>query len=176
MACFENIITIILTEKWLPIVPYFQILAIAGMVTPFQNLYNGLFTLKGKPQWTFIIECIKNICILIPLFFIKDTHALLWSFSAATLFAYFLSLFFVKRIIGYSPLLQLKDILPYLFFSLVMATVVILLDQLSISLILKLPVQIIGGAVTYIAGCYLCGSAIVKEMVAQAKAALLRLK
>ncbi len=176
MACFENIITIILTEKWLPIVPYFQILSIAGLVMPFQNLYNGLFTLKGKPQWTFVIECIKNACILIPLFFIKDTHTLLWSFSAATLFAYFISLFFVKKIIGYSPLLQLRDILPYLFLSLVMATIVILMDQLSISLLLKLPIQIIGGAATYIAGCYLCGSAIVKEMVNQAKVALLRLK
>ncbi len=180
MACFDNIVSVVLTDKWLPIVPYFQILAIAGFVMPFQSLNSGLLTLKGYPKRSFIIESIKNALILVPIFFLHDINLLLWSFSIANIFSYFIGVMFVRNVISYKAMAQMKDILPYLLISLVMATTVYSINLLPISKLLQLSIQIPVGAIFYCSTCYLTGSAIAKELFSNIqkgiKAALPRLK
>ncbi len=180
MACFDNIISVVLTDKWLPIVTYFQILAIAGLAMPFQSLNAGLLTLKGYPKRSFIIESIKNALILVPIFFIQDINLLLWSFSIANILSYFIGVMFVRRVISYKAVAQMKDILPYLLIALVMATIVYLINWLPISRLIQLIIQISVGAIFYFSTCYLTGSAIAKELFLNIqkglKAALPRLK
>ncbi len=166
MACFDNIVSVVLTDKWLPIVPYFQILAIAGLVMPFQSLNSGLLTLKGYPKRSFIIESIKNALILVPIFFIHNINLLLWSFSIANILSYFVGVMFVRRVISYKAMAQIKDILPYFLISVIMAVMVYSINWLPISKLFQLVIQISVGAIFYCATCYLTGSAIARELFA----------
>ncbi len=165
MACFDNIVPVVLTEKWNPIVPYFRIMAIAGAFMPLHSLYTGLMTLKGYPTKSFLLEFTKNALILLPLLVIdKQIDLMLWSFTIATALSYFIDLFFVKRVMNYGVFDQLKDIFPYMFLSVVMALGVYALGWLPVNIYLKAAAQVLAGAGFYLAACYLTGSSLMKEM------------
>ena len=117
----DKLFVIVLTEKWLPTVPYFQILIISAIFAPFHALNISLLTLKGFPKRNFIMEMIKNGLVIASLFlFNSNIINLLIGFLFACFISYVIDLFFVKKIIGYKILDQIKDILPYLFLSLIM--------------------------------------------------------
>ena len=166
MACFDNLVSVVLTEKWMPIVSYFRILAIAGLVTPFHTLYLSIVTMKGYPQRNFAMECIRNIFILTPIFFLTgNIEWMLWSFTFANIASYVADLFFIKKILPYTILEQIKDIAPYMVVSIVMATGIYLINFTAIDIRLQLVIPIIFGIVSYIGGCYLLKSRILLEMI-----------
>ena len=175
MACFDNLTIAILTEKWKNIIPYFQILAIAGIITPFHGLYLGFLTLKGHPKRNFASELIRNILIVTPLFFLHNNIIwMLWSFTIANILSYCVDLFFIRKVINYKVSEQIKDILPYGVIALVMAIIVYSINYLPINSIwIKIILQISIGCVFYLTTCHIAGSVIVKEIFKNIKAVLL---
>lgn len=170
MACFDNLVTIALTDKWKEIIPYFQILAIAGTVLPFHSLFLGLLTLKGFPKRNFAMECVRNILILTPLFFLHENITwMLWSFTIANILSLFVDMFFVSNVIPYKKREQIKDIVPYLFLSIIMAAVVYTINYAPLSTTVQLIIQIISGGLIYIGSCYFLGSTILKEILSHIK-------
>lgn len=166
MACFDNLTIAILTEKWKDIIPYFQILAIAGVFMPFHSFYLGFLTLKGYPKRNFTLECIRNILIISPLFILHNNITwMLWGFVIANLISYIVDLFFIRKIIVYKIKDQIKDILPYCGLSILMAGIVYLINFVPIKLYPKIVLQIIVGATFYLTSCYFGGSVIAKEIM-----------
>ena len=79
--------------------------------------------------------------------------------------SYVAVLFFIKKILPYTILEQIKDIAPYMVVSIVMATGIYLINFTAIDIRLQLVIQIIFGIVSYIGGCYLLKSRILLEMI-----------
>ncbi len=166
MACFDNLVTIVLTDKWKDIIPYFQILAIAGLAVPFHAFYLGVITLKGYPKTILKLEMIRNALIILPLFFLhKNINWMLWSFSIANIISLSIDMIALKRITSYRIISQLKDIFPYCLIALTMAGMVYAINFTNLSIITQAILQIVIGFLFYIGTCYLSGSAIVKEML-----------
>ena len=167
MACFDNVVEVVLTEKWMPIVPYFRVLAIAGLVAPMHTMYLNLMVVKGSPKKNFLLEVIRNALTLLFLFVFHDTiEQMLWGFVVANLLSYMVDLFFVRRVVRYSIREQLWDVFPYLCISCFMAGLVFLIDWLDWSAMVKLIAQLTTGVVAYVLPAKVLGSNVLNDVLA----------
>lgn len=163
---FDNLVSIVLTDKWLPIVPYFRILCVAAILFPLHTMNISLNTIKGFPKRSFSIEMVRNALVLLTLLFCLDSITnMLISFSLTYLAAYFISGFFVSRILPYSIWEQIKDILPYMAVSFLMALVMYFIPQLGLNVYLTAALQLGVGAVVYCLVLNMVGATVFDEVM-----------
>ncbi len=141
-ALMAPLVSILLTDKWLPAVPYFQIMVPVAVVLPFHALNTNLVLIRGFSKTNLLLEAVKNGLILLSVFAVyalasftscieMDINWLLIFFSVANVLSYLFDMFVSQRLAGYRVISQLKDILPYFLVSAVMFAVVSLLDYLN---------------------------------------------
>lgn len=141
-ALMAPLVSILLTDKWLPAVPYFQIMVPVAVVLPFHALNTNLVLIRGFSKTNLLLEAVKNGLILLSVFAVyalasftscieMDINWLLIFFSVANILSYLFDMFMSQRLAGYMVISQLKDILPYFLVSAVMFAVVSLLDYLN---------------------------------------------
>jgi len=162
----EPLFSIVLTDKWLPAVPYFQILAISGIVIPFHTLNLTLITVKGFPKRMFLLEIIRNILVMLSVFiFFRSIKSMLYGFLAASILSYLIDLFFIRETVHYKIKEQIADILPYGAISIVMGAIIYLLSIFNFNLYAKTLLQLICGGLFYFFTLYLLGSKVMKDAI-----------
>lgn len=116
----EPLFATLFGEKWLPSVPYFQILCIGGAVSPFTFILNELFIAKERADFFLSVEIIKRIILvaLIIGFFKQGVTGLAVSWVIYMYITLIISLFLSKKLIAYSFWSFLKDVSPYIGVSL----------------------------------------------------------
>lgn len=122
---------LILTEKWLPAVPYFQILSVTGILYPL-NAYNlNILKVKGRSDLFLKLEIIKKILISIAIIFAIQfgIYGLLYSQAILSILMYFINSYNTDRFISYSVIEQTKDIIPIILLSLFSGLVIYFLDS-----------------------------------------------
>ncbi len=185
IACFDNLVEIVLTDKWLPIVPYFRIMALAGFAASMHTMYLNVMVVKGFPKLNFLLETVRNVSILfffvlalvlikygpsMPvvqnlLFLFPDSvELMLWGGVAANICFYVVDLFCVRRVVRYSIREQIKDICPYLLISMVMASAVYYCGCLPIGVVPKTIIQLVCGGVVYWLLCKLFASDVLDDV------------
>ena len=142
------------TEKWLPAVPYFQILCIAGIVQPF-NYYNiNVLNAKGKAPLLFRLEVIKRILLGLGIFMLYQfgMFALIYLQVGYAFLAFTLNAFFAGREVQLSIWKQVRPMLPILLCAILAGFIVWLLEKLHLfsSDFLKLLISGIVMAFAYI--------------------------
>lgn len=116
----EPIIMLLYGEKWLPCVPYFQILCIAGIAICLQGVSYNAVASKGKSKDLFIWTIIKRLFALIVLvicMYIGGIIGLMWGCSIGSWIILFSNLYLVSKYINYKFIEQIKDLLPILLVS-----------------------------------------------------------
>lgn len=127
LAILAKPLTIFLfTEKWLPMVPIFQIICISGVLYPI-HLYNLIvLQVKGRSDLFLRLEIIKKIMVtivlVITLYF--GFYALLWGQLICSVLALFINTHYAGKMLNYSMFSQLKDITPIFVFSLLMGSAI----------------------------------------------------
>lgn len=105
---------LVLTDKWLPAVPYFQILCIYAIMYPLQVYNINILNVKGRSDLLLKIELVKKSVgiagTLTAAYF--GIFPLLWFKVIYGLFLFYMNTFYSGRLIGYSMNEQLKDISP----------------------------------------------------------------
>lgn len=153
-ASAENLMVVLLTEKWLPAVPYLQILCLAYLFQPL-NLAN-LQTIKalGRSDIYLKLEMINRIhgiAILIASIVLFDNPIVVAiGFAVSMYIATVINTFPNRKLIGYSQLEQIKDYFCHLVLSLVMGMIVYFIGWLPLANGLVLALQILIGGVFYI--------------------------
>src|SRR5690606_1060462 len=61
----EPFFRFLLTEKWLPMVPYFQVLTIVGVLHPFQRYNLNILRVKGRSDLVLKLNVIKKIILTV---------------------------------------------------------------------------------------------------------------
>ena len=155
-----NFISVILTDKWLPMLPYFKIMILAGIAMPFINLNLNIFNVIGKPRLYFQMEFLRNGLIIALLFVLNSTiEIMLYGYLIATYTTLIVSSFMLKKHINYSHFEQISHILPSLILAIVMGVTVATIEtKLIMSDTMQLLLQLGIGALTYISlawGCHL---------------------
>jgi len=99
-------------EKWLPAVPYFQILAIASITTPLSSYNLNILKVKGRSDLFLKLEVIKKSIGFLVVFAAVPfgMMTLVISYMVVSHISLFVNMFYSGKVIGYSLLEQLKDI------------------------------------------------------------------
>ena len=131
----EPLIRFLMTEKWLPAVPYFQILSIAGLLYPIHAYNLNLLQVKGRSDLFFKLEVIKKIftvvVILASLPF--GIYGLLWGQVIGSALAFFMNSHYTDKLLSYSSAQQLRDLLPSILWGTFTAGILYLSDQYFLS-------------------------------------------
>lgn len=127
----EPLIRFLLTEKWLPAVPYFQILSIAGILYPIHSYNLNILQVKGRSDLFLKLEIIKKAILLVILYlsFQFGIYGLLWGQVIFSMLAFFINTHFSGQILKYNSLQQFLDLMPSITIAGVVGGFVFFLDQ-----------------------------------------------
>lgn len=126
----EPIFRFLLTEKWLPAVPYFQILCGAGILYPV-HMYNlNVLTVKGRSDILLKLTVVKNILLTIAIIIGIQFGilGLLYAQVILSLASFFINAFYTDKFIDYSALEQSRDLIPIILLSLVAGATILMVD------------------------------------------------
>ena len=176
MIIAEPLFRFLLTEKWLPAVPYFQILCLAGIFAPLNSYNLNVLLVKGKSAKFLKLGVIRNVLTIISvgLALVAGIDALLWSIVAISAIVFVINATACGKILGYSFFQQLRDISGILIIAFVCGAIgyhaaPIIKNYINHDLLVIVFVSLLYGAV------YLCFCAIFKiEGLLQVKQIILK--
>lgn len=124
LLCILNshtLIEVLLTKKWLPIVPYFEILCLVGILYPIHSYNLNILLVKGRSDLFFRLEIIKKIILmlLIVTLFRYGIHALLWGSFVNSIICFFINTHYSGKLINYNTIAQIKDLFPILLLNVI---------------------------------------------------------
>ena len=168
-----------LTDKWLPAVPYFQRMVPAAIVLPLHSVTLSFMLIRGYAKMNLALEGLKNGLILasiaVALAMTKGDLqqmrllTLLACFSAANVVSYAVDMAVAKLKTGYKIMEQLKDIAPYAVVSIVMYAVVTAVQMIGVeyvhSKMLLTAVAIAMAIAFYVVTLRLLGSKVIEDMI-----------
>lgn len=117
---------ILLGDKWMPAVPFFQILCIASMMLPIGTYNLNILKVKGRSDLFLKVEIIKKIIGTICLFAAVPfgIEAIVWSLCITNIFFAYLNGFFSGKLINYLMLEQFKDSFRVVIVAIIPAIVI----------------------------------------------------
>ena len=149
------LISLLLTDKWLPAVPYMQIYCFTFAFYPVHTCNLQAINAVGRSDIYLKLEIVKKtvgvLALVIAVVFFKSPLAIALTGAVTTLISCFVNAYPNKKLIGYSYFEQMKDILPSFFISCIMLAAVLLVGQLNIGVIWLLMLQVVVGVVVYAA-------------------------
>lgn len=112
----EPLIKILLTEKWLPAVPYFQILSLFAIVYPISIYTLNIILAKGKSGLHFKLEVIKKLGSSIFLFLIIPfgMYGVVYAAALSMLVHAIVNCYVGGKLIRYPLIEQFKNVFPIL--------------------------------------------------------------
>jgi len=115
----EPIIRLLLGAKWLPAVPYFQLMALGALFQPIHNYNLNVLQVKGRSDLYLKLEIIKKICIVVAVVvgLRYGVYGLIWGQVAVSVASLFINTHYTARFLDYSMRQQLYDLLPSIFLS-----------------------------------------------------------
>ena len=148
----EPLIRFFLTDKWLPCVPYLRIFCFTYGLWPIHTANLQAINAMGRSDLFLKLEIIKKAIGLIALVVSMQISpfAMAASLIVTDVISTFVNAAPNVSLLGYSYKEQLKDLLPPLFMSLIMAVVIYPISSCRVSDLVILMLQVILGAVTYI--------------------------
>lgn len=150
--CSESIVKLVLTDKWLPCVPFLQIFCITYMFWPIHTVNLNAVNALGRSDLFLKLEVIKKIIgmslLLSTMRF--GVMAMAYSLLVSTAASMIINSWPNKRLLHYSFWEQMKDIIPAIALAVFMGIIILLIGKINMPLIGSLCAQIIAGMVTYI--------------------------
>ena len=153
-CCASNLVTIMLTEKWLPCVFFLQIFCITYMFYPIHTANLNAIKAMGRSDLFLKLEIWKKVIgmiLLLSTMFIS-VEAMAYSLLISTLTSMIINSWPNKKLLNYSFLEQMKDILPSIFLAVGMGVAVYFIGFLPVPTLPLLIIQVVCGGVIYIVG------------------------
>ena len=148
----EPLIRFLLTEKWIATVPLLQLLCIAGMLYPVHAINLNVLSVKGRSDLFLKLEIVKKIVITIVILitFSFGIKAMVIGQIFTSIIAFFINTHYSGKLINYGAFQQIKDMIPSLLITLLMAIVVYLLTLIVDKDLLKILIGIFSGSIIYL--------------------------
>lgn len=173
-AIAEPLIKLLLTEKWLPAVPFLQIFCATYALWPIHSANLQVINAKGRSDLFLKLEIFKKILVLsiLAITIQFGIYAMVWGGFISSVISTFINAFPNRKLINYSLHEQWLDIIPSLLLSLIMGITVYMITLLELTTIITLTTQICIGIVVYIGlakifklDCYVYLTSTMKEML-----------
>lgn len=151
-ACADNIVSLVLTDKWLPAVPYMQIACITYGLWPIHTANLQAINAMGHSDILLKLEIIKKIVGITALLISINYGVLAIALSGIItgIISTFINAYPNSYLLKYLYKEQIKDILPSFLCAFVMAAVVNFINNFISSICLRLFFQVLIGSMSYI--------------------------
>lgn len=158
-AVATPLVSLLLTDKWLPCVPYMQVYCFSLAFYPVHSCNLQAINAMGRSDLFLKLEIIKKsygiVVLAIAVFCFDSPLAIAATGLITTWISWFVNAFPNKKLIGYSYKEQIFDLFPILFMALGMCAVVLQLGYhletySAVSTVAILAVQIVSGIVIYL--------------------------
>jgi teichuronic acid exporter len=145
-------VEILLTEKWLPAVPFLQIFCAVYVLQPIQTANLQAINALGRSDIFLRLEIIKKVIgiIILAVSIRFGIYAIAGGLVLSAAIASFINTYPNRKLLNYSYIEQWRDIGPSLLISLAMGGIVYLFTLLNMAPWETLLLQILGGIVIYI--------------------------
>ena len=150
--CAESIVKIVLTDKWLPCVPFLRLFCISYMFWPVHTANLNAIKAMGRSDWFLKLEIVKKI---VGLFFLLSSMwfgvmAMAYSLLLSSILSQVINAWPNRQLLGYGYLEQVRDFAPGILLAVGMGIGVYFIGFLPLPTIITLVIQIIAGAAIYI--------------------------
>lgn len=151
-ACGDTVVELLLTEKWMPCVPYLRIFCLSYSFLPlFTTSYNAYKAIGRSDVYLKVTLWSKFVGLVILLAVMR--LGILW-IAYGLLIGNFISQYICaqpgKKLFGYGYWNQMKDVAPNFFIALIMGVLVYCIEFIGMSDILTLLIQILLGGCIYL--------------------------
>ena len=156
-AVSHSLILLLLTEKWLPSVPYMQLICIVGITFPF--ISSSLVAIKalGRSDVYMKIEFIRRMTMLVILLVAVFVFDSVLTIAISYVISVFIDMFIasapLKKSLDYNGFKQVKDNWKTLVSSLLMGIFVYIFGFIQLPVVLLLALQILVGVLVYLILC-----------------------
>lgn len=152
-VCSKPLISLLLTDKWLPCVPFMVIACIGMIFVPINTENQNVIKALGRSDIFFKNDCIKKflgiICLLVGM-----KLGGIMGIAYSTLVSRFVNMYINsrlnKKLLNYGLLQQLKDCLPGLILAAIMGIPVYCVQFLNLPNIATLVIQVLLGGIIYL--------------------------
>lgn len=150
--CAPPIVRLILTEKWVPCVPYLRIFCITYMFYPIHTANLNAINAMGRSDYFLKLEIAKKVIgmLLLLLTMRISVMAMAYSLLVSMVTSMVINSWPNKKLLKYSFKEQIIDILPNIFIAILMGGVVSTIYIFKLSDVMTLAIQIPLGAIVYI--------------------------
>lgn len=156
-ALSSPLIDLLLTDKWMMVVPLLQILCLDWMFDHLSVINQNLLYVKGRSDLALKVEIIKKT-IATTILFLSIPFGIIgmcWGRVLYSLIAVYLNAYYTKKLIGLSFWMQMKDIAPSLFTAFLMGGLVYLINWTDLDSCLQLLIGFIVGVLFYFSAMYI---------------------
>ena len=145
------LVEIILGQKWLPCVPYLQILCVGCLFNPLTHINLNLLYVKGRSDLVLKLELIKKpIGFLI--LFASIPFGIWWMCFGSALYnfiAFVFNCYYTKTLLNYGFFMQMRELANIFIGGIIMWLVVTAVMMPFSDVSLKLLIGILGGVLSY---------------------------
>ena len=150
----NQIIRVLLTDKWLPCVPYLQIFCFVYAFWPVHTCNLQTINALGRSDIFLKLEIVKKvygiIALVIAIVFFNSPIAIVATSAITTVISCFVNAYPNKKLVDYSYNEQIKDILPSLLIAVVTFLIVLAINNLNIPSFVLLFVEGVIGSIVYL--------------------------
>jgi O-antigen/teichoic acid export membrane protein len=146
-AIAKPLIVVLIGEKWLLSAEYLQIICFSGMLYPLHAINLNMLQVKGRSDLFLKLEIIKKIIATIPLILgiIYGIKIMLVVGFCNSVISYLLNSYYSGKLLNYSTIMQITDILPAFLISFVVAIIMWSITLVNCSYWILLLLQLIAG-------------------------------
>lgn len=150
----DSVVRLLLTDKWMECVPYLRIFCITFMFWPIHTANLNAIKAMGRSDLFLKLEILKKCVGVILLFSTMwfGPMAMAYSMLVSSITSQIINSWPNRKLLGYSYVEQMKDVLPSILLSVVMGMVVWCISVTGLPLLPVFIMQVLFGAVIYIAG------------------------
>ena len=154
LAVARPMTIVLLTEKWLPSVPYLQVFCLVYVIYQIHGIYTQALNAKGYSDLTLIVQIVMIsgtlVCCVLAMAVFHSTLLVAWgTLLVAVVITIPLDIYYCKTRLGYDLKMQSADTLPSLLLSLLMLCAVSAVQRLPVVPLVMLLIQIATGIIVY---------------------------
>lgn len=148
----EPLVIVLLTDKWLPAVPFLQILCASFALWPIHTANLQAINAMGRSDIFLKLEITKKVVglIILAVSLPFGIYALALGEVLSGIVSSFINAYPNKKLLDYGYGEQIKDVLPSLAISLIMGAIVYSLLFLHFSTLVTMVLQILVGVLVYV--------------------------
>ena len=177
-AVAEPMFRVLLGEKWLPTVPYFEVIALSGIFYPLAMLAYNVLKVHSNGSIIFRLELVKRaiMTVVLAVTIPHSTMAIAWGLVAMTIVEFAVNFAATRRYTALSWWQMIRTLLPTLLLSTAIYLAVKVVGHYSdtIAPIWQLVSQIAVGVVSYTLGAWIFRLEALREFTTTLKGVLKR--